>query len=205
MVNIKVFKMFISLDYDTAYEKTMLIGYARVSTVEQNLDLQLDALKKIGCEKVFEDKISGSKSDRPGLMKALEQLRSGDTLVVWRLDRLGRTLHHLLELINELKEKGIMFLSIQDGIDTTTSIGQFFFQITGAFAELERNLIKERTKAGLEAARARGKKGGRKPLLNKKQIQMMTEIYNAKSTSIIEICEQFKISRKTFYRYLERV
>jgi DNA invertase Pin-like site-specific DNA recombinase len=205
MVNIKISKMFISLDYDTAYEKTMLIGYARVSTVEQNLDLQLDALKKIGCEKVFEDKISGSKSDRPGLMKALEQLRSGDTLVVWRLDRLGRTLHHLLELINELKEKGIMFRSIQDGIDTTTSIGQFFFQITGAFAELERNLIKERTKAGLEAARARGKKGGRKPLLNKKQIQMMTEIYNAKSTSIIEICEQFKISRKTFYRYLDKV
>ena len=114
------------------------------------MDLQLDALKKIGCEKVFEDKISGSKSDRPGLMKALEQLRSGDTLVVWKLDRLGRSLHNLLKLINDLQEKGVMFRSIQDGIDTTTSIGQFFFQITGAFAELERNLIKERTKAGLK-------------------------------------------------------
>ena len=204
MVNIKVSKIFIYLTYDTTYTKIMLIGYARVSTIEQNLDLQLDALKKIGCEKAFEDKIGGTVFDRPGLAQALEHLRSGDTLVVWKLDRLGRSLHNLLKLINELQERGVMFLSIQDGIDTSTSIGQFFFHITGAFAELERNLIKERTKAGLEAARARGKKGGRKPLLSKKQIQMMTEIYNAKSTSIIEICEQFKISRKTFYRYLDK-
>jgi DNA invertase Pin-like site-specific DNA recombinase len=187
MVNIKVSKIFIYLVFDTTYTKIMLIGYARVSTIEQNLDLQLDALKTIGCEKVFEDKIGGTVFDRPGLAKTLEHIRSGDTLVVWKLDRLGRSLHNLLKLINDLQEKGIMFRSIQDGIDTTTSIGQFFFQITGAFAELERNLIKERTKAGLEAARARGKKGGRKPLLSKKQIQMMTEIYNAKSTSIIEI------------------
>ena len=126
----------------------MLIGYARVSTIEQNLDLQLDALQAIGCEKVFEDKIGGTVLERHGLAQALEHLRSGDTLVVWRLDRLGRSLHNLLKLINELQEKGVMFRSIQDGIDTTTSIGQFFFQITGAFAELERNLIKERTKAG---------------------------------------------------------
>jgi len=180
----------------------MLIGYARVSTIDQNLDLQLDALKNIGCEKLFEDKVSGSKSDRPGLIKALDQLRNGDTLVVWRLDRLGRSLRHLIELINKLQEKEIMFRSIQDGIDTSNSIGQFFFHITGAFAELERNLIRERTKAGLDAARARGRKGGRKLSLNKQQILMMLEIYEARSTPIIAICKQFKISRKTFYRYM---
>ena len=176
----------------------MLIGYARISTIDQNLDLQIDALKKAGCEKLFEDKISGSKSERIGLIKALEQLRKGDTLVVWKLDRLGRSLRHLIELINDLQEKGIMFRSIQDGIDTSTSVGQFFFHITGAFAELEKNLIIERTRAGLDAARARGRKGGRKPVLNKKQIQMMMELYEGRSTSINEICEQFKISRKTF-------
>lgn len=182
----------------------MLIGYARVSTIEQNLDLQLDALKKAGCKKFFDDKISSSKSNRPGLDGALADLRSGDTLVVWRLDRLGRSLRHLIDLINKLQEKGVMFRSIEDGIDTSNSIGQFFFHITGAFAELERNLLRERTKAGLDAARARGRKGGRQPILNEKQIQMMLGIYHSRSTSVIEICQQFKISRKTFYRYLEK-
>lgn len=182
----------------------MLVGYARVSTIDQNLDLQLDALRSQGCEKLFEDKINGSKLNRPGLSRALEELRKGDALVVWKLDRLGRTLRNLIELINDLHEKGIMFRSIKDGIDTSNSIGQFFFHITGAFAELERNLIKERTKAGLDSARARGRTGGRKPSLNKKQIQMMLEIYNARSTPIIEICEQFKISRKTCYRYIDK-
>ena len=182
----------------------MLIGYARVSTLEQNLNLQLDALKSIGCKKLYEDKVSSSKLNCPGLNKALEDLRKGDTLVVWKLDRLGGSLRSLIELINDLEEKEIMFRSIQDGIDTSTSIGQFFFHITGAFAELERNLIKERTKAGLDSARARGRTGGRKPSLNKKQIQMMLEIYNARSTPIIEICEQFKISRKTCYRYIDK-
>ena len=145
----------------------MLIGYARVSTIEQNLDLQLDALKNIGCKKLYEDKISSSQLNRPGLNDALADLRAGDTLVVWKLDRLGRSLRNLIELINDLQEKEIMFRSIQDGIDTSNSIGQFFFHITGAFAELERNLIKERTKAGLDAARARGRTGGRKPSLPK--------------------------------------
>ena len=182
----------------------MLIGYARVSTIEQNLDLQLDALRKLGCEKFYEDKTSGAQSIRPGLDGALNDLRKGDTLVVWKLDRLGRSLRNLIELINGLHDKDIMFRSIQDGIDTSNSIGQFFFHVTGAFAELERNLIKERTKAGLDAARARGRKGGRKPSLNSKQVQMMLEIYNARSISIAEICEQFKISRKTFYRYVEK-
>jgi DNA invertase Pin-like site-specific DNA recombinase len=182
----------------------MLIGYARVSTNEQNLNLQLDALKNAGCEKLYEDKISSSKLNRPGLSDALKDLRPGDTLVVWKLDRLGRSLRNLIELINALQKKEIMFLSIQDGIDTSNSIGQFFFHITGAFAELERNLIKERTKAGLDAARSRGRTGGRKPSLNKKQIQMMLEIYNTRSTPIVEICEQFKISRKTCYRYITK-
>ena len=182
----------------------MLIGYARVSTIDQNLDLQLDALKNIGCEKLFEDKISGSTLNRPGLTKALEDLRKGDTLVVWKLDRLGRSLHNLIQLINDLHKKEIMFRSIVDGIDTSNSLGQFFFHITGAFAELERNLIKERTRAGLDAARARGRMGGRTPSLTKKQSQMMLEIYNGRSTSINEICEQFKISRKTFYRYIDK-
>lgn len=182
----------------------MLIGYARVSMLEQNLNLQLDALKSIGCKKLYEDKVSSSKLNCPGLNKALEDLRKGDTLVVWKLDRLGGSLRSLIELINDLEEKEIMFRSIQDGIDTSTLIGQFFFHITGAFAELERNLIKERTKAGLDSARARGRTGGRKPSLNKKQIQMMLEIYNARSTPIIEICEQFKISRKTCYRYIDK-
>ncbi len=182
----------------------MLIGYARVSTIEQNLDLQIDALKNAGCKKLYDDKISSSKLNRPGLNDALDDLRPGDTLVVWKLDRLGRSLRNLIELINDLQEKGIMFRSIQDGIDTSSSIGQFFFHITGAFAELERNLIRERTRAGLDAARARGRKGGRKPILSTKQIQMMLEIYNARCTPIAEICEQFKISRKTCYRYIEK-
>ena len=154
----------------------MLIGYARVSTIEQNLDLQIDALKNAGCEKLYEDKISSSKQNRAGLTDALRDLRPGDTLVVWKLDRLGRSLRDLIELTNDLQSKKIMFRSIQDGIDTSSSIGQFFFHITGAFAELERNLIKERTKAGLDSARARGRTGGRKPLLSKKQINIMLEI-----------------------------
>ena len=121
----------------------MLIGYARVSTIEQNLDLQIDALKNAGCEKLYEDKISSSKQNRPGLTDVLKDLRRGDTLVVWKLDRLGRSPCDLIELITDLQSKNIMFRSIQDGIDTSSSIGQFFFHITGAFAELERNLIKE--------------------------------------------------------------
>ena len=182
----------------------MLIGYARVSTVDQNLELQLDGLEDAGCEKVFTDTASGATSERQGLAQALDHLRKGDTLVVWKLDRLGRSLKNLIELTNKLNEQEIMFRSIQDGIDTSNSIGQFFFHITGAFAKLERNLIRERTKAGLDAARARGRKGGRKFALNDKQIRMMMELYASRSNSISEICNQFEISKKTFYRYVER-
>ncbi|CAM4420227.1 MAG: DNA-invertase hin [Legionellaceae bacterium] len=139
----------------------MKIGYARVSTLEKNLDLQLDALKKADCEKIIADEVSGSVSDRPGLRKLNEVLREGDTLVVWRLDRLGRSLKHLLEWVNELNTSGIGFESLQETINTTTSTGQLIFHIFGALAEFEGNLIRERTNAGLEAARSRGRQGSR--------------------------------------------
>ena len=180
----------------------MLIGYARVSTLEQNLQMQEDALSKAGCEKIYTEKISAIKDKRPALEQALSHLRSGDTFVVWRLDRLGRSLRSLIDLILHLKDQGIAFRSLQDAIDTSSAIGQFFFHVTGAFAELERNLIQERTKAGLDAARARGRLGGRPHKLNAKQISMMRELYNARSTPIDTICSQFNISKNTLYRYL---
>jgi DNA invertase Pin-like site-specific DNA recombinase len=142
-----------------------LVGYARVSTQDQELNLQLDALEKIGCQKskIFIDKISGAKAERPGLDKCLTELQKGDTLVVWRLDRLGRSMHHLVLLIENLKEKGISFKSICDGaIDTTTASGELIFNIFSSLAQFERRLIQERTRAGLQAARDRGKSGGRK-------------------------------------------
>ena len=147
----------------------MKIGYARVSTYEQNLDLQTDALEKAGCEQVFHDQISGAKTKRPGFDEALSYLRSGNILVVWRLDRLSRSLKHLIETVNLLEEKGIGFQSLQESIDTTTSGGKLIFHIFGALAEFERNLIRERTQAGLAAARARGRKGGRPKSLDKKK------------------------------------
>src|SRR5438552_7799221 len=139
----------------------MLIGYARVSTQEQTLDLQKDALEKIGCSKIFTDVISGAKAERKGLEEAQNFLREGDTLVVWRLDRLGRSLKHLIETITELNNRKIGFKSIQENIDTTTSGGKLVFHIFGALAEFEREIIRERTQAGLTAARARGRLGGR--------------------------------------------
>src|SRR5215467_1615175 len=139
----------------------MLIGYARVSTQDQTLDLQTDALTRDGCEKIFTDTTSGAKSERPGLQDAMDHLRAGDTLEVWRLDRLGRTLKHLIATITDLSDKGIGFKSLQEHMDTTTSGGKLIFHIFGALAEFEREVIKERTNAGLIAARARGKLGGR--------------------------------------------
>lgn len=182
----------------------MLVGYARISTVEQNFDLQLDALKSAGCEKIYRDKASGSLSNRPMINEAIEYLRPGDTLVVWRLDRLGRSLKNLIELTNTLSSREIGFKSIVETIDTTTPTGQFFFHITGAFAELERNLIRERTQAGLKAARARGRKGGRPKSIDPKTFEIALQIYNDKNMSVGDMCKRLGIVKRTFYRYLER-
>lgn len=181
----------------------MLVGYARVSTNEQNLDLQQDALKKSGCKKIFIDKVSSMAAARPGIDEALSYLREGDALVVWRLDRLGRSLKHLIEMVGNLDEKKIGFHSIQESIDTTNSGGKLIFHMFGALAEFERHLIQERTKAGLEAARARGRKGGRPKALNKKEREMAVRLYNEKNNTIKEICQLLKISKPTLYSYLK--
>src|SRR5471030_1513379 len=183
---------------------SMLIGYARVSTNEQTLDLQLDALRKAGCEEIRQDKISSVAADRPGLKAALDIVRTGDTLVVWRLDRLGRSLKQLIELINELQGRGVGFKSVTENIDTTTTGGKLVFHIFGALAEFERNLIKERTNAGLEAARARGRKGGRpKAISDPKKLNLIYSMYDDKDQYTIgDILSTFHISRATLYKYL---
>ncbi len=181
----------------------MLIGYARVSTSDQTLNLQQDALEKIGCVKIFTDVISGSTTERTGLDEALSYVREGDTLVVWRLDRLGRSLKHLIETITALNNRKIGFKSIQENIDTTTSGGKLIFHIFGALAEFERDIIKERTKAGLQAARARGRLGGRPKALTDKKQSMAQALYNDKSNSIADICKTLNISRATLYRYIQ--
>lgn len=181
----------------------MLIGYARVSTDDQNLDLQRDALQQAGCEQIFTDRISGTKAERKGLTDALSHLRSGDTLVVWRLDRLGRSLRHLIDTVTALQERGIGFKSLQESIDTTTSGGKLVFHIFGALAEFEREIIRERTQAGLTAARARGKSGGRPKALTEKQVQMLRNLAADPENSIEDICNTLGISRATFYRYVK--
>lgn len=182
----------------------MNIGYARVSTHDQNLDLQEDALKKVGCKEIFRDVISGAKSERPGLEKALTYLRENDTLVVWKLDRLGRSIQHLIQTIKLLKERKIGFKSLQENIDTTTSGGKLIFYIFSALAEFERDLIGERTQAGLKAARARGRLGGRPPLLDNRQITRMIEMYDEGNNTVAEICKIYNISRPSFYNYLKK-
>jgi DNA invertase Pin-like site-specific DNA recombinase len=181
----------------------MKIGYARVSTQDQTLALQKDALEKLDCKKIFTDAASGAKAERKGLDEALEYVREGDTLVVWRLDRLGRSLKHLIETITELNNRKIGFKSIQENIDTTTSGGKLVFHIFGALAEFERDIIRERTNAGLLAARARGRKGGRPKSLTEKKAGMARELYNNKNNSINEICKTLNISRTTLYRYIK--
>jgi DNA invertase Pin-like site-specific DNA recombinase len=181
----------------------MFIGYARVSTDDQNLDLQRDALKKANCEQIFTDTVSGTKAERKGLTDALSHLRSGDTLVVWRLDRLGRSLRHLIDTVTDLEVRGIGFKSLQESIDTTTSGGKLVFHIFGALAEFEREIIRERTNAGLSAARSRGKSGGRPKALTEKQVQMLNNLAADRSNSIDEICKTLGISRTTFYRYVK--
>jgi DNA invertase Pin-like site-specific DNA recombinase len=181
----------------------MLIGYARVSTQDQTLNLQQDALEKAGCTKIFTDTASGAKQERKGLEDALSYVRAGDTLVVWRLDRLGRSLKDLIEKLTELHNRNIGFKSLTENIDTTTPGGKLIFHIFGALAEFERDLIKERTNAGLQAARGRGRKGGRPQVLTEKKVAIARALYADKHNTINDICNTLNIGRTTLYRYLK--
>ena len=184
----------------------MKIGYARVSTGLQNLNLQEDRLNQYGCEKIFSDHISGAKSKRPGLDRAIEFARSGDTIVVWRLDRLGRNMEDLITLVNELNNRGVSFHSLEENItmDKSSSTGQLLFHLFAAFAEFERNLILERSSAGRIAARARGRYGGRPEKLNNKDLKLLKTLYD-NGTPIKTIAEQWQVSRTTIYRYLNKI
>jgi DNA invertase Pin-like site-specific DNA recombinase len=183
----------------------MKFGYCRVSTREQNLDLQVDALIKEGCYEIFKDQVSGVKADRPNLSKLLERLRAGDTLVVWKLDRLGRSLTDLVKLVNGLNEQQIGLKSLSDPIDTTTSQGRFIFNIFASLAELERDIIKERTLAGLEAARSRGRQGGRPRGLSQEaenKAIAAESLYIERKLSTRQIAKRLGISTSTLYDYL---
>ena len=179
----------------------MLIGYARVSTQDQNLDLQVDALTKADCEKIFDDKISGSRSERPGLAKALEMLRDGDTLVVWKLDRLGRSVKNLVDLVGELQKQGIQFKSLTDAIDTSTPSGRFFFHVMASLAEMERELTVERTRAGLEIARQLGRKGGRSRKMTDSKIESAKKLL-ANGMPPRDVAKNLGVSVPTLYRWI---
>lgn len=183
----------------------MKIGYIRISTQDQNYNLQEDALNKLGCEMIFKETVSGAKKERPQLKKLLERIRKGDVVVVYKLDRLGRSLKHLLEIVEILSSKNVALQSLHDNIDTTTPQGRLFFNISASFAEFEKDLIRERTKAGLEAARERGKKGGRRKGLSKEAQQkaiLAENYYNEGLKSVNEIAADLKISKMTLYKYL---
>jgi DNA invertase Pin-like site-specific DNA recombinase len=180
----------------------MLIGYARVSTDDQNLDLQRDALRAAGCQRIYEDRMSGAKAARPGLAQAMEVARANDVVAVWRLDRLGRSLHDLIILARTLDDAGIGLMSLQEKIDTSSSGGKLIFHMFGALAEFERNLVRERTQAGLSAARARGRKGGRPKTLDPAKRKLAVQLYDAKQHTIAEICRMTGISKPTLYNYL---
>ncbi|WP_395831872.1 recombinase family protein [Elstera sp.] len=183
----------------------MLFGYARVSTDDQNLHLQHDALRVAGCERVFEDRKSGAKAERPALTAVLDIMRAGDTLVVWRLDRLGRSLKDLIRLVETLEARKIGLRSLQEAIDTSSSGGRLVFHLFGALAEFERNLIRERTNAGLEAARARGRVGGRRKQLDPDKRRLAVQLYDEKKHTVIEICRLMGISKPTLYSYVAEV
>jgi len=179
----------------------MLVGYARVSTQDQKLELQRDALKEAQCERVFEDKASGAKAARPGLTEALGFMRRGDTLVIWKLSRLGRSMKQLIETVQAMQDKGIELQSLNESIDTRTPTGKLLFHIVAAFAQFERDNMIENTKAGLEAARARGKTGGRKPAMDEKKLKQALVLRADPTPAIADICKTLGISRATFYRY----
>jgi DNA invertase Pin-like site-specific DNA recombinase len=180
----------------------MRVGYARVSTSDQRLDLQRDAVLQSGCTKIFGEVARGATAERTALNAALEYVRPDDTLVVWRLDRLGRSLRHLIHVVNTLHECGVGFQSVVEAIDTTTPTGQFFLHVTGAFAELERNLIRERTMAGLVSARQRGQYGGRPRAIAPDTFAMALQLYEARMTSVQRICQRLGMARRSCYRYL---
>lgn len=181
----------------------MLIGYMRVSTDDQNLDLQRDALQAAGCERLYEDRKSGAKAERPGLTKALEVARAGDTLVVWRLDRLGRSLKDLIRLAEQLEGQGVGLRSLHEAIDTASPGGRLVFHLFGALAEFERNLIRERTMAGLSAARARGRLGGRPKALDPERRKLAVRLYRERQHTVGEICRLMGISKPTLYQYVD--
>lgn len=184
----------------------MKIGYAMVSTQDQKLELQLDDLKSYGCETVYKEKISGKNKSRPQLEKMVDQLRSGDVVVVWKLDRLGRSLKDLIDLVSAFREKGVEFVSLKDGIDTGTATGRFTFNIFASLAEFEREIIRERTMAGLDAARSRGRMGGRPAGLSKEALATAKNakiLYDSGERSVKEISEGLEISRATCYRYID--
>jgi DNA invertase Pin-like site-specific DNA recombinase len=180
----------------------MLIGYARVSTEGQNLSLQTDALTRVGCEQIFTDVAGGAKAERHGLAQSISHLRQGDTLVVWKLDRLGRSLRHLIDAVNGLQAKGVGFRSLQENIDTVSPGGKLFFHVCGALAEFERDLVRERTMAGLESARRRGRLGGRPAAMDEKKKRQARALLSDHTTSIAEVCATLGISRATLYRHL---
>ena len=178
----------------------MKIGYARVSTDEQTTDPQIDALTAHGCETIYQEHRSGKNTDRPELENCLKALRAGDTLTVWRLDRLGRSLADLIRIVTDLEARGVGFASLTESIDTTTPAGKLMFHVFAALAEFERNLTRERTMAGLKAARARGKSSGRPPKLTGKDLAMAKTLMADKSNNVAEIAKRFKVNRSTLYR-----
>ncbi|NIC39257.1 recombinase family protein [Halomonas desiderata] len=182
----------------------MIIGYARVSTQDQNPQLQRDALEGTGCEQVFEERVTGTKRERPELQACLRTLRDGDTLVVWKLDRLARSLKDLVELIHELNERGVGFRSLTEAIDTTSAGGKLVFHIFGALAEFEHSLIRERTLAGLAAARARGRKGGRRPVMSAADVRKAAAMLVDPEITKTEVAKHFGVSRVTLNASLER-
>ena len=183
----------------------MKIGYARISTGDQDLTLQTDALIAAGCEKIFTDTLSGSRSDRPGLLQLLEFARSGDTIVIWRLDRLGRSLQDLITLVSEFESKGLHLYSLNEQIDTSSSTGKLVFHIFGAMAEFERNLIRERTVAGLEAARKRGRQGGRPQKLDDQQMKEIRILLKDPDMTVMTVAQRYGVSRNTIYRSLSNL
>ncbi len=178
------------------------LGYARVSTDDQNLDLQRDALARAGCRRVYEEKVSGKSADRPELDHVLADLRPGDMLVVWRLDRLGRNLPELVRIVSELETKGVGFESLTERIDTTTATGELVFHLFASLAQFERNLIRERTRAGLASARARGRKGGRPPKLGLKEVREIRALLRDPDVTVSSVAKRYGVSRVTLYAHL---